>query len=123
MSNAATNISPAPWFSRVAPFQKWITDHPLLFLGGVFVVSRLVYWLLGVRYLLDLQGMMQLSDPSVLQTHFWEAIFYLHSQPHLLNFLMGLGFALFPSAPVNSFWHLFMGMGIVLVILMYEIMV
>lgn len=62
---------------------------------------------------------MQYLDPNILKTSFWQSLLYLHSQPPIMNFMLGAGVKLFPSSMILVFQVMFaaMGLGIALMML------
>jgi hypothetical protein len=59
-------------------------------LAMVFAVSRLGYYLLGVRF--DARPVLhyyQFADPELLKHRLFESLFYLHVQPPGWNFYTG----------------------------------
>ena len=71
------------------------SPYALLFL--VFILSRVAYYLLGVRF--DARGMptfLQFVDPELLRHHLWQSLFYLHMQPPGYNLFLGIVLKLFP---------------------------
>jgi len=62
-----------------------------LALAGVFAVSHVVYYLLGIRFDdTPLLWYWQYLDPGLLRNKLWESVFYLHSQPPLFNLFLGV---------------------------------
>jgi len=69
-----------------------------LVVAGAFVVSRVLYYLLGVRFdMTTLLWYWQFIDPALLKMHFWQSLWYLHSQPPAFNFFLGVVVNLFPG--------------------------
>ena len=84
-------------------------------LAMVFAVSRLGYYLLGVRF--DARPVLhyyQFVDPELLKHRLFESLFYLHIQPPGWNLYTGVVLKLFPvSYPaVFHFIYLLLGLGI-----------
>jgi len=72
---------------------------PLLFLLGVFALSRAVYYLMGVRFNSELFPPFWHSvDVNFLVNDLWNSLFYLHTQPPFLNGFVGVVYKLFPKA-------------------------
>jgi hypothetical protein len=61
-----------------------------------FVISRSLYLYPGSRFTLNLY-MMQFLDPAILTANYWQSLFYLHSQPPLMNLILGAALKAFPS--------------------------
>ena len=84
-------------------------------LAMVFAVSRLGYYLLGVRF--DARPVLhyyQFVDPELLKHRLFESLFYLHIQPPGWNLYTGVVLRLFPvSYPaVFHLIYLLLGLGI-----------
>jgi len=84
-------------------------------LAMVFVLSRLGYYLLGVRF--DARPVLhyfQFIDPELLKHRLFESLFYLHIQPPGWNLYTGIALKLFPASypTVLHALHLFLGLGI-----------
>lgn len=63
---------------------------PTLWLVGLYVLSRLVFFAAGVRFdLSPLDTSWQLLDPVLLRTDLLESLFYMPGQPPLYNFVVG----------------------------------
>lgn len=92
-------------------------------LGVLFIVSRLVYALLGVRFITgDLQAW-QFLDPALLRHDLLRSLFYVHSQPPLFNLFTGVGLQLFGSASSSVFQALFVTLGLVFCLTHFYLMV
>ncbi len=91
---------------------------------AVFVVSRLVVLLLGVRFDVSWEGLsIQNVDQRILRAHLLQSLWYLHGQPPLWNALVGIslmaGTAIWPR-----FWHVaFLGLGLVELLSLYALLV
>jgi hypothetical protein len=58
----------------------------LLFLAAAFVLSRLLYNVVGILFDAEpLKFYLQYIDPHLLRTEFWRSIYYLEQQPPLFN--------------------------------------
>jgi len=65
---------------------------------GIFLASRILYAILGVRFDgTTITGYMQFIDYALLKDRLLESLWYLHAQPPLLNLLAGIGIKLFGS--------------------------
>jgi hypothetical protein len=90
----------------------WLRDREVwgaLLVAIGFAVSRLCYHAHGVT--LDTAPVTtfdQLIDPSLLQTRFWQSLFYMSGQPPLYNVLTAIALKLSPETPaqilVPAFW-------------------
>ena len=91
-------------------------EHTLYaLLAMVFAVSRLGYYLLGVRF--DARPVLnyyQFIDPELLKHRLFESLLYLHIQPPGWNLYVGTVLKLFPTSYSSAFHvsHLLMGLGI-----------
>lgn len=64
-----------------------------------FAVSRLLYWLAGVRFdARPVEQYWQVVDPVLLRDRLWESLFYLHTQPPGFNLMIGLALKWFPQS-------------------------
>jgi hypothetical protein len=93
---------------------------------SVFTVSRIIFFLLGVRFdITPLTQALQLIDPRLLKTRFLESIFYLHSQPPLFNVFVGIILKVFPQCYIAVFSIIYylvgMALGIALFLLMRKL--
>ena len=84
-------------------------------LAMLFAVSRLAYYLLGVRF--DARPVLhyyQFLDPELLKHRLLESLFYLHVQPPGWNLYTGAVLKLFPTSypPVFHAIYLLLGLGI-----------
>ena len=58
---------------------------------AAFIATRVVFYLLGGRFVSKPIGFaMQYLDPQLLQNDLLQSLFYLHTQPPLFNFLLGI---------------------------------
>ncbi len=92
------------------------------FLVVAFLISRVVFYALGIR--LDtttLYTMWQIVDPVWLRKELIETLFYLHGQPPLFNFIVG-SVAKLPEAAWTPIWSgLFAALGLALCITIYKL--
>lgn len=87
---------------------------------GVFVVSRALYDHIGITFSGDsYQHYWQFIHQSLLKTDLWRSIFYLHSQPPVLNILTGLVLQLFPNHIQEVFHLLYYLAGVLLAVSIY----
>src|SRR5260221_6769210 len=88
---------------------------------AAYVASRIFYAALGVRFNApDLDIFWQLPDRKWLLSQFGETLFYMHSQPPLFAFLVGLVLHANPAQPEAIFTLLYIGFGLLLTVSMYE---
>ena len=96
---------------------------PYLFLGSIFLVSRVIYYLSGIRYdISTLEYQWHFIDLPLLKTDFWRSLFYLHSQPPLLNFITGSVINLFPERYASIFHALSVVCGLFLCFALFYLM-
>ena len=85
----------------------------LLLVAGAFVVSRLLYYLAGIRFdLSPLANHWQLIDPQLMRTDLLRSLFYLHMQPPGFNLLVGLVVKLFPDVYGAVFQAVYLTIGL-----------
>ncbi len=92
---------------------------PLVGLIGVFVASRVGYYLAGVRFdASTLPWYMHFVDPALLRTDLLQSLWYLHSQPPLFNLFLGIVVNLFPGWETAAFsaCYLLLGLAFTLVL-------
>ena len=97
----------------------------LLYITLSFVLSRIIYYCLGIYFFVNLhtiKHLPQVLDPSILKNHLLENILYLHIQPPLFNLFIGLILKL-PPAYANvvskSIYH---GLGLILAVTIFLLM-
>ena len=95
----------------------------LLLLPALFILSRVIYYLLGIRFDADsIEWGYQLLDPYYLQTDLLRSIWYLHMQPPLYNLLLGLVLKFFPGHVSFVLHVIFTSCGLLIVCLMSDTM-
>jgi len=89
---------------------------PFLGVIAVFIISRALYDQAGIRFEGDLRlgYYWHFIDPALLATDLWRSIFYLHSQPPLMNLLAGLALQVFPANYEEVFHILYFILGALL---------
>src|SRR5687768_10729701 len=104
---------------------KFISTQPrvLLPLFGVmaaFIIPRILYDAAGIRFQGDTYlSYWQFIDPVLLQNDLWRSVYYLHSQPPLLNLLTGLVLQGFPNHHQQVFHILYFLSGLILTTSLY----
>jgi hypothetical protein len=99
------------------------TRLPYLLLLVVFAVSRLTYYMLGVRFdARPLLKFFQLIDPELLRHRLLESLYYLHTQPPGFNLYAGIILKLFPDHYGVAFHALHLVFGAVICCLLYRLM-
>src|SRR5688572_22098047 len=92
----------------------------LILLLVIFIVSRAIYDQIGIQFSGNTyQHYWQFIHPSLLRTDLWRSIFYLHSQPPLLNILTGIILQVFPMHTQEVFHLLYYIVGMLLAISIY----
>ena len=115
---------PAP---TATPSPTPLTDRRerLAFAGliVVFVVSRVIYYALGVRFYSagELQYMPQILAPDLLRHHLLQSIWYLHAQPPLFNLMIGAVLKWSPLAQGFTFQVIFFLTGLALMLGLYDL--
>ncbi len=84
-----------------------------------FVISRLLYFSPD-RFTLN-TWFMQFLDPNILRSNYWQSLYYLHSQPPGMNFILGAGLKAFPLSANMVFQGLFAAMGLAIALMMLSL--
>jgi hypothetical protein len=88
-----------------------------------FAVSRLAYYLVGIRFQTRyLSENFQFIDLALLRTRLWESLFYFHMQPPLQNALVGILVKAFPVHYGGAMHILFVAMGLGSSLLIFRLM-
>ncbi len=75
-----------------------------VFLGVIFFISRLLYSRAGIQFDAGtITRTWHFIDIYLLKNDLWRSIFYLHTQPPLMNLLTGIGIQLFPGSYLSIF--------------------
>ncbi|MBN2036765.1 MAG: hypothetical protein JW768_08500 [Chitinispirillaceae bacterium] len=114
--------------SNPAGMQSWrdrcsVVRSPYVFLLAVFTLSRILYYMLGVRF--DARGVtffLQFLDPALLQHRLFESLLYLHMQPPGYNLFLGIILKLFPHAYGAAFHAIHLVFGAVITCLLFYLM-
>ena len=89
-------------------------------LGAIFIVSRIIYSRAGLQFDADtITRTWHFIDIYLLKNDLWRSIFYLHTQPPLLNLLTGIGLQLFPESYASLFRGFFLLGGFLLTLAIY----
>ena len=92
----------------------------LLMAIGIFVVSRCIYYWMGVRFdATPLWFYWQMIDPALLRDALWQSLLYLRTQPPGLNLFIGVTMHLFPQHTVAAFHATYLGLGLILTICLF----
>ena len=93
-------------------------------LTAVFVLSRALYYAVGVRFDIEpLEFFFQYIDPALLRTDLWRSLFYLEQQPPGFNFFLGTILQLAPNHAATVFHATYVLMGFALCVGLFTIMV
>jgi len=91
-----------------------------LMLGVIFIVSRILYSMAGLQFDAGtITTTWHFIDIYLLKHDLWRSIFYLHTQPPLLNLITGLGLQLFPESYANIFHAFYLLSGFLLSLTIY----
>ena len=89
-------------------------------LGAIFIISRIIYSRAGLQFDADtITRTWHFIDIYLLKNDLWRSIFYLHTQPPLLNLLTGIGLQLFPESYASLFRGFFLLGGFLLTLALY----
>ncbi len=92
----------------------------LIGIAAVFIISRILYKLVGIQFQGDTYlGYWQFIDPVLLQKDLWRSVFYLHSQPPLMNLFTGIILQIFPVNHDLAFYILYFIGGLILAVSIY----
>ncbi len=88
--------------------------YPLLLIA-TYVLSRLLFYFMGVRF--DAAGLdwyWQYLDVELLKNDLARSVFYQHAQPPLFNLFLGTVLKLFPNAYATAFAFIFKALSLML---------
>lgn len=87
-----------------------------------FFFSRTIYDRSGFVFQIDaINDYWQMIDPALLQTHLWQSLWHLHSQPPMLNLFVGLVLQYFPSTNQVVFHTIYFFIGLTLAWSVYRL--
>jgi hypothetical protein len=87
---------------------------------AIFIVSRCLYYWMGVRFETSpLLHYWQGIDPVLLRDELWQSLFYLRDQLPGLNLYIGITMHLFPRHSVAAFHATYLGLGLMLAICLF----
>lgn len=96
---------------------------PYLLLLLVFGLSRVAYYLLGVRFdARPLGTFFQIIDPELLRHRLLESLYYLHTQPPGFNSYAGVILKLFPNHYAAAFHTVNLALGAAICCLLFCLM-
>lgn len=97
-------------------------QRPLLLLAIAFLLSRGLYFALGVRFdESNLRGAFQFVDPELLRTDLVSSLWHLHTQPPLFNTWVGLVVQLGETSQTAVFHLTFLCLGLILTLALYTL--
>ncbi|MBN1450978.1 MAG: hypothetical protein JW963_08190 [Anaerolineales bacterium] len=89
-------------------------------LGVIFIISRVLYNEAGIRFDAGtINRTWHFIDIYLLKNDLWRSVFYLHTQPPLMNLLTGIGLQLFPATYAGIFHVFFLIGGFLLTLAIY----
>ena len=89
-------------------------------LGVIFIVSRTLYRAAGLQFDAGtITRIWHFIDIELLKHDLWRSVFYLHTQPPLMNLLTGIGLQLFPASYASIFQAFFLLGGFILTLAIY----
>jgi hypothetical protein len=89
-----------------------------------YVISRLVFFWLGVTFWGYSIGDMQVLEPILLKQHLVQSLWYLHMQPPLMNLALGIWMKFLPDyAPALCFKVLGLGINLCILSVMLDLRV
>ena len=93
---------------------------PLVAVVAAFVLSRIGYYIAGVRFdASSLPWFWQFIDPALLKASLGQSIWYLHSQPPAFNLFLGLVLNLFPGHETAAFTACYLLLGLVFAVTLF----
>jgi hypothetical protein len=97
--------------------------NPIVCIVIVFILSRLLYFSVGVRFDVSTLGSAwQFIDPDLLRNNLFQSLYYLHSQPPLFNLFLGGILKLFPNNEALAFNLIYLFLGCTLSVSIFVIM-
>lgn len=95
----------------------------LAVLVTAFVLSRLGYYFLGVRFdAAPLEFYNQYIDPYLLRHDLWTSLYYLKEQPPLYNLFLGLILKVFPEHSTAAFAAVHLAIGLALILCLFSLL-
>jgi hypothetical protein len=96
--------------------------RPLLLVAIAFLLSRALYFALGVRFdESNLPTAFQFVDPALLRSDLASSLWHLHTQPPLFNTYLGLVVQLGDTAQTVVFHVTFLCLGLILTLSLYTL--
>jgi len=92
----------------------------LLLIAFIFVVSRRIYYWMGVQFdTAPLSSYWQIIDPALLRDELWQSLLYQRTQIPGFNLYLGVVMHLFPRHSVAVFHATYLGLGLILAICLF----
>lgn len=92
----------------------------LLAVAAVFTLSRIGYYVAGVRFdVSSLPWFWQFVDPALLKAHLGQSLWYLHSQPPAFNLFLGIVLNLFPGHETMAFTSCYLLLGVAFAVTLF----
>ena len=89
-------------------------------LGAIFILSRILYSSTGLQFDADtITRTWHFIDIYLLKNDLWRSMYYIHTQPPLMNLLTGVGLQLFPASYASIFHAFFLLGGFLLTLAIY----
>ncbi len=95
------------------------TTRLCCYLAGLFALSRLACYAIGVRFVADLDNLIQIADPLLLKEDLFRTVLLLHYQPPLFNLFIGLVCKIFPGNFIQVLQLIYLVMGLCLCIAVF----
>ncbi len=96
---------------------------PYAYIVVAFIVSRLLYFIAGLRFDASTLGnLWPIVDPQLLKENLFQSIYYLHFQPPLFNLYIGSVLNLFPGHALLVFNISYLALGLLLGISLFLLM-
>jgi hypothetical protein len=109
--------------SIARPFSRFKEAGPGLIIVALFILTRVVFFVKGGSFLATpISFAKQYLDPVLLENDLLTSLLYLHAQPPLFNFFLGMILKLSPE-PAVSFDLLFKTVGILIPLIFYAILI
>jgi len=100
---------------------RWDVLGPPAALVAVFILSRVAYYAAGVRFdATPYSAYWQYIDPHLLGTDLWRSVAVLHTQPPLMNLVLGILLGALPADFPAAFHLLYMLAGLGMAIAMFS---
>ncbi len=96
---------------------------PLVTVVAAFVLSRIGYYIAGVRFdASSLPWFWQFIDPALLKANLGQSLWHLHSQPPAFNLFLGIVVNLFPGHETLVFAVCYLLLGLVFAVVLFQLL-